>query len=148
MGRRRQGRGPKRKRTEGHFTGTQESQNSLPDNQSAEENTKKKAIRSIPAGKKASSHSKKNRGFLASAPVISGLAGAVPQITINAVQQVLHALSGQTSQHGKLASGGAYIFAGEWQNYVNSSDATQAIAEQMATNVVNIALRNSCVPGL
>lgn len=143
MGRRRQGRGPKRKRTEGHFTGTQESQNSLPDNQSAEENTKKKAIRSIPAGEKASSTRKKIAVFMASPAVISGFAGAVPQITINAVQQALHALSGQTSRPGELASGGAYIFAGEWQNHVNSNDAAKAVAEQMATNVVNIALRRA-----
>lgn len=89
------------------------------------------------------------------APVISGLAGAAPPIAINAAQEAIHAGTAQQPSNVEkpaqqpinvkqtLASGGEYYFGQEWQSGPSSPSSNQAAAEEMARNVVEIALRKA-----
>jgi len=91
---------------------------------------------------KTTKHSKKRKAVaaIAAPAVISGLAGAVPQVTIDAAQQVVHAVTvGYPATYKPNISGGGYEFSREWQG--SSSD--QAAAVKMASQVVDIALRKA-----
>jgi hypothetical protein len=88
---------------------------------------------------------RKIAAVLAAPAVISGFAGAIPQIAINAVQQAIHTGTAQQPYGAQkaVASGGEYYFGQEWQGGPSSPSSDQAAAVQMASDVVAIALRKA-----
>jgi hypothetical protein len=85
---------------------------------------------------------KRKIAALVTPAVISGFAGASPQVALDAVQQAVHDVIAQTASYKPPASGGEYFFGEEWTSSISSSNSRQA-AEAMAQKVVDIALRRA-----
>lgn len=107
-----------------------------------------KAVKSSPGRRRLAA-------FLTGPAVISGIAGAVPQATIEAAKLAIHEVTTQSSgaktpkafrvqsRYNVPIGSGGFIFSGAWGNYANATGVNQGVAVHLASEAVSVAFEDS-----